>query len=232
VPKHVFALAGGLVFVASLLFFAASYAWRFAETGGPWSAAATRPIAIDIVLFTGFALHHSIFARTGARDWIRRVTPPALERSIYVWISSALLFAVCVWWRPVPGVLWHLTGVARWVVSALQLAAAVFTVIAARRLDVLELAGVRQVFDAAARAHGIDDRGPYGVVRHPIYLGWFGMVWLTPLMTGTRLVFAIVSCLYLVLAIPFEERELRRAFGSRYDEYARAVRWKIVPGVY
>jgi len=74
--------------------------------------------------------------------------------------------------------------------------------------------------------------GPYGLVRHPIYLGWFLMVFGVPIMTNTRLVFALVSCGYLLLAIPLEERSLRRASDGKYDEYIRAVRWKLIPGLY
>jgi protein-S-isoprenylcysteine O-methyltransferase Ste14 len=69
-------------------------------------------------------------------------------------------------------------------------------------------------------------------VRHPIYLGWFLMVWGAPEMTGTRLVFAAASCVYLLLAIIFEERDLHRTFGTAYQRYARRVRWKVLPGVH
>jgi protein-S-isoprenylcysteine O-methyltransferase Ste14 len=58
------------------------------------------------------------------------------------------------------------------------------------------------------------------------------MVWFAPVMTGSRLTFAIVSTAYLVIAVPFEERALRRDFGARYDDYRRRVRWRMVPGVY
>jgi protein-S-isoprenylcysteine O-methyltransferase Ste14 len=53
-----------------------------------------------------------------------------------------------------------------------------------------------------------------------------------PVMTGTRLVFALISCAYLVVAIPFEERTLRQTTGGKYDEYMRLVRWRVLPGVY
>jgi protein-S-isoprenylcysteine O-methyltransferase Ste14 len=69
-------------------------------------------------------------------------------------------------------------------------------------------------------------------VRHPIYLAWFLLVWCAPFMNGTRAVFAAVSCLYLMLAIPFEERDLRRVFGKAYAEYAARVRWRVIPWLY
>ena len=74
--------------------------------------------------------------------------------------------------------------------------------------------------------------GPYGWVRHPIYLGWVMIVFAMPTMTMTRMVFAAVSTAYIVIAIPFEERSLRRASGGTYDRYLKRVRWKLVPGVY
>ena len=58
------------------------------------------------------------------------------------------------------------------------------------------------------------------------------VVWLPPEMNGTRLVFAAVSTFYLALAVPFEERDLVRAFGADYEAYQKKVRWRMVPGVY
>jgi protein-S-isoprenylcysteine O-methyltransferase Ste14 len=53
-----------------------------------------------------------------------------------------------------------------------------------------------------------------------------------PRMTTDRAVFAIISTLYLALAVPLEERSLVQTFGEAYSRYADKVRWKIVPGVY
>ena len=93
--SRVFAIAGGLLFLGSLLYFVFTYGWRFTEAGegGPGS------IAIDIALFTLFALHHSLFARTGLKAVVERGAPPELERSIYVWIASLLFMAVCAAWQ-------------------------------------------------------------------------------------------------------------------------------------
>jgi protein-S-isoprenylcysteine O-methyltransferase Ste14 len=227
-----FALAGGLLFVGSLSFFAFSFGWRFQEAG-PWSlVTGWRPTVIDVVLFTLFALHHSLFARTRMKTWIERVGPAELERSIYVWIASLLFLAVCAAWQPVPGALWRLMGPVALMVRGLQLIGVVLALVAARHLDVLALAGIRQARHEAGPSLPLEETGPYAFVRHPIYLGWFLMVWATPAMTGTRLVFAATSCVYLLLAIRFEERDLRRTFGAAYDRYMQRVRWKVLPGVH
>ena len=51
-------------------------------------------------------------------------------------------------------------------------------------------------------------------------------------MTGDRLIFAGISTLYLLIAMPFEERSLAMSFGRAYDEYRERVRFRIVPYVY
>ena len=68
-------------------------------------------------------------------------------------------------------------------------------------------------------------------MRHPIYLGWILLVFGVGTMTMTRLVFAAVSTVYLLIAIPFEERTLRAHSGA-YDDYIRRVPWKLIPRIY
>ena len=72
----------------------------------------------------------------------------------------------------------------------------------------------------------------YGFVRHPVYFAWVLLVCGAPSMTATRATFALVSALYLALAIPWEERSLTETFGARYEEYKRRVRWRMIPFLY
>ena len=50
-------------------------------------------------------------------------------------------------------------------------------------------------------------------------------------MTTTRFVFAAISTIYLLLAIPLEERTIR-ANAVAYEDYMRRVPWKLIPGIY
>ena len=203
-------------------------AYQYAVTWSRAASSASNAVAVmwNGALFTVFALHHSIFSRTPVRAWITRGAPD-LERSLYVWIASLLFLAVCLLWQPVGGVAWEARGVFRWLLLALQAAGIVLTLRGAAVLDVRELAGL-------TRAGGMEFKtaGPYGWVRHPIYSGWFLMVLAATPMTMTRLVFALVSCAYLVLAIPFEEGTLRRTSAGAYDAYMTRVRWKLIPGIF
>jgi protein-S-isoprenylcysteine O-methyltransferase Ste14 len=219
---------GGGLFLGSLGYFLWWYLVRLSRPASP--DASPSAIVADIALFAVFALHHSVLARSGIKRWVVRLVPSHLERTAYVWIASLLFLGVCVLWQDVPGLLYRHTGVlaaAHWAVVA---SGVWLTMQSVRVIDPLELAGLRQ---ASGGDTAIDFKavGPYGVVRHPIYLGWLLMVFGVPEMNGTRLTFAVVSSLYLVLAIPLEERSLVAA-STAYREYQSKVRWRLIPGLW
>ena len=254
---------GAALFFASLTYFAYFYLVALGQPGVVPAEQVPFAIATNVALFSAFALHHSVFARTGIKTRLARVLPPAFERSAYVWIASLLFLGVCLLWQPLPGVAWEAPGALRMLLYAVQLAGLAVTLKSASRLDIWDLSGVRQVraarsvraeaardgsppvagptpaaFELAnaaspvAAAPPLEVRGPYRWLRHPIYLGWLLLVFGSPVMTAGRLLFAVVSTAYLVVAIPIEERSLVHEFGQSYRDYQKQVRWRLVPGLW
>lgn len=227
------AWVGGGAFVASLLYFLYFY---FIELGRPVAPGGWAPaLTVDVILFTVFALHHSLMPRASMKRWFASVAPASLERSAYVWIASILLALVCLLWRDVPGQIYSIRGPWGWFLRLIQVLGIGLTIRASARLDMLDLAGIRQ---AQAASHHprqpmpLRLTGPYALVRHPIYLGWLAIVFAAPHMTANRLAFAVISTIYLVIGTALEERSLEVEFGESYREYQRKVRWRILPGVY
>lgn len=230
---RVFAWFGAALFLAALGW----CGWSFTVRWGMYPLDARLwPAALhNAALFSAFALHHSLFSRLGIRERVRRLTGPASERSAYVWLASLLFIGMCWLWEPVLGVWWQVTGATAWDGRIVQAMGVLLTVAGARAIDVLELAGLRQL-EGPLRAGGtpavFKTTGVYGLVRHPIYLGWVLMVFGEPTMTATRGVFAVVSTLYLIVAIPLEERSLAATAGPAYDEYRKAVRSRLIPFIW
>ncbi len=76
------------------------------------------------------------------------------------------------------------------------------------------------------------DRGPYGLVRHPIYTAVLllivGGLSRTPSAAGALLTLA--SALFFDRKSAHEERLLTAAYPG-YADYCRRVPWKLLPGV-
>jgi protein-S-isoprenylcysteine O-methyltransferase Ste14 len=220
--KQAVRVLGLALFIASL----ALLAWWWARVaghdrpGGGWTAAGA-----NAALFTAFALHHSVLARSSAKRLVERLVPSEFVRTTYVVVASLLLGTVCVFWQPVGGLLFSATGVVAALLLSVQLLGVAIAVLAVRRISVRELAGLAD----PTMPDQLQSGGPYRLVRHPLYLGWVLFFFFTPHMTADRLLFAAISTLYLVIAMPFEEAALAKQFGNRYVQYRRSVRWRLIP---
>lgn len=226
---------GGAAFAGSLAYLVYFYAVTLAATTGDPSRI-PQHVAWNVALFAVFAAHHSLLARSWAKRRVAATIPPRLERSSYVWVASGLLVLVCWLWAGVPGLVYEADGWWRLPFWTAQGFGILLTVLAARVIDPLDLAGVRQTQERGAPAIAPADTirmvGPFRVVRHPIYLGWMLIVFGTPVMTANRLLFAVLTSAYLLLAIPWEERSMVDTYGDTYRRYQDRVRWRIVPGLW
>lgn len=186
-------------------------------------------LAVDLALLSLFAVQHSGMARPAFKRWWTRIVPEPIERSTYILFANAALIALYVFWRPIPAVVWDVTG------SALATATlwALFTVgwlivlLSTFMIGHWDLFGVRQVW-ANFRDRLLPDdpfRTPalYAVVRHPIMLGFLIAFWAIPRMTVAHLMFAVVTSAYIVVAVRLEERDLVARFGELYEGYRRRV---------
>ncbi len=83
------------------------------------------------------------------------------------------------------------------------------------------------------RGQRVIDTGPYAHVRHPMYVGGLLMFLSVPLQLGSWL--GVAGTLLLVPALLFrivmEERTLAAGLEG-YGDYAKRVRWRLVPCVW
>ena len=220
------AWVGALLFAISLAVFLFSYAVTFA--GQPVTSHPVEDAGVNLLLFAFFASHHSLFARTRMRTWVARTMPVLPERTLFVCVASLLLMLVCWLWRLLPGTVWKVEGALAALVHLVQFAGILLVIRSAAVVGVRDLAGLPP-------SHGgteLKVRGPYRWIRHPIYAGWLLLTFGVPLMTTTRFLFAAASGVYLLIAIPLEERTLRSTMSPAYARYASQVRWRLLPGLY
>ncbi len=83
------------------------------------------------------------------------------------------------------------------------------------------------------RHQHVIDSGPYRSVRHPGYIAaivlFFGMA--LALASQWALVPAVLASSLLIVRTSWEDRLLRAELAG-YEEYARHVRWRLLPGIW
>ena len=75
-------------------------------------------------------------------------------------------------------------------------------------------------------------RGPYAMVRNPMYLGRFFILFGFLMLLGNLwilLAFAVIYWFYMDTRVEREEAHLRPIFGARYDTYCAKVH-RFIPG--
>jgi protein-S-isoprenylcysteine O-methyltransferase Ste14 len=222
--------------VASYLVFLATFAYLAGFMGNLWvpksiDAVPTAPIGqallINLCLLAVFAVQHSVMARGFFKRWLTRFIPAAAERSTYVLASSLALILLMALWEPMGGVVWDvqepMAHAAIHVAYGLGFALILVSTFLINHFD---LFGLRQVWlnlvgreyePLQFKLHTL-----YRYVRHPLYVGFFIVLWATPTMTLAHLVFSIMCSGYILVGTRLEERDLRR-FHPEYEAYARAV---------
>lgn len=168
----------------------------------------------DVVLFiVKISLEMLLFA-------VRR-PPAAFTLSIRAWaITFFSVFSVMMLRPEEPGGVgaeWRQVGIALMQVGL--------------TLHIFALASLGRSFGPVPGKRGVSRRGPYRVVRHPLYLSiaitLSGYV-ICNVSTYNAIAFTVGIGLHL-LRIREEERIL--ALDATYREYSAATRWRLIPGL-
>lgn len=182
---------------------------------------------INLLLLSVFAVQHSLMARPYFKRWWTRIIPPAAERSTYVLFSSLALILLFALWEPMGGVIWSVEAAAgQWAANGAYAFGWLLVLFSTCAINHFDLFGLRQTW-AYARgrdAEPLKFKQPwiYRVVRHPLYVGWFFVMWATPTMTVAHLVFALGTSIYMLIGIQFEEHDLQNVHPE-YRDYKKRV---------
>ncbi len=191
-------------------------------------------LAINVGLLGLFGLQHSVMARQGFKKMWTKFVPAPVERSTYVLFSSLALILLFWQWRPMPSLVWDVQApLGRGILWALFALGWLLVLLATFLINHFELFGLQQVW-RHLRGLGptpVNFKEPlfYKIVRHPLYVGWITAFWAIPTMTASHVVFSLVATGYILVAIQFEERDLK-SLHPEYAVYSKRVPM-LIPGL-
>ncbi len=191
-------------------------------------------LAINVGLLGLFGLQHSVMARQGFKKMWTKFVPAPVERSTYVLFSSLALILLFWQWRPMPSLVWDVQApLGRGILWALFALGWLLVLLATFLINHFELFGLQQVW-RHLRGLGptpVNFKEPlfYKIVRHPLYVGWITAFWAIPTMTAGHVVFSLVATGYILVAIQFEERDLK-SLHPEYAVYSKRVPM-LIPGL-
>lgn len=197
------------------------------DDGTPATSAGAA-VACNVLFLALFAVQHTIMARPAFKEVWTRWVPWQVERSTFVLLSTAILALMAWKWQPLPQPVWHVENpLVAGTLTATSLAGWGMVLVSTFLIDHFELFGVKQAVSyAMGRPHvrpTFKERLFYRWVRHPLMLGFLIAFWATPTMSQGHLLFAMVTSLYVVIAIQIEERTLVYLHGEQYRSYQRRV---------
>ena len=186
-------------------------------------------LALDAVLALVFMAQHSGMIRERFRRKLAGVVPPSQHPALYGAASGLALVVMLAGWQRSAQVVWSLDGAGRLAVAAVWLAAAAWSAWAVRSLGSFDALGLdallagRRAGERPTPTGALIIRGPYRLVRHPLYTAALVYVWTAPTVTADRLLLAVLWTVWMVLGARWEERDLVERFGEPYRAYQRAV---------
>ena len=197
------------------------------------SAPLALAIGINVALIALFGLQHSVMARKGFKARWTRIVPKQAERSVYVLAASAALIVLFLFWQPIPATVWDARGtmfeLPLWILFGTGW---VIVLVSTFLINHFELFGLQQAWLHLRGRQAAEPqlRQPlfYRWVAHPLYSGFFLAFWAIPHMTVGHLLLALGMSAYMLIAIGYEERDLRDLFGADYDRYRSGV-GKLLP---
>ena len=183
--------------------------------------------ALNAGLFLLWAGLHSLLARGFSRRAVSKIFGADFSKLFYVTVAGLTQTAMIFLWRPLDGEIWRFSGVWYAVLTLVFLFSSLFIFYSSVLLDYMEVLGVRSIIRLMKNEPPPEQklmiRGPYAYCRHPVYLGTLVFLWIGPVMTLTRLQFALLGTAYLFLGAWLEEKTAAAELGEAWAQYRQNV---------
>lgn len=182
---------------------------------------------VDIGLSLLFFIQHSGMMRKIFQSKAEKLFLPAYYNAVYAIASGVTLLFMLILWQQSDVLIYSANGLLQWVIRVLFFTVGIGFMWGAGALGGFDPFGVKNIKNhlrrKSARVNPFIVKGPYRLVRHPLYSCMIIMIWLCPYLTLDRLVFNLLWTAWIVIGAILEERDLVDVFGEDYRTYQEKV---------
>lgn len=184
-------------------------------------------IIFNLLLSSIYFVQHSLMIRKSVRKKIDQYLPKESFYSFHSITSGSLLGATVVFWQPTDFVIFSVSYPYRYfllLLTAIAIGGLLWAIVSLSNFDPF---GRKQISNylknRKTKTLVFVLRGPYKITRHPFYFFILAMIWLYPVMSVDRLLFAFIWSCWVVLGTKLEERDLVEEIGDDYVKYQSDV---------
>lgn len=189
----------------------------------------------DALLALQFGVVHSVILHPSTRRRLSSIIRPAFYGCFFCVATCLSLLLTIAFWHHSPVVIWSLQGWGRTVMEIAFLAAWPALIYS------LALTGLGYQTGWTPFWHWLrgqplpkrefQPRGAYRFMRHPVYLSFLGLIWLTPVMTLDHAVLTGIWTVYIFVGSAIKDRRLIHYLGNAYRDYqAKVPGYPLLPG--
>jgi protein-S-isoprenylcysteine O-methyltransferase Ste14 len=184
-------------------------------------------LIFDTGLSLLFFIQHSGMMRKTFQKKAQRIIPEAYYLAVYAIVSGVTLIFLLAFWQKSDWLIYSAKGPAQWGILLLFFTAGIGFMWGAGALGEFDPLGVKNIKNhlraKPPRVNPFIVKGPYRLVRHPLYLFVILMIWLCPDLTADRFLFNVLWTVWIVIGAILEERDLVDFFGNDYRKYQETV---------
>ena len=218
------AVCHGLFLIAGLLMFVSLYSgfsWKFLPNFSFSS------YLLNIFLIIQFPFFHSLlltrFGKKILRWFYSAEFKDKLDTTVYASIASFQLIILFAFWQSSGVLLWVAEGSFFYILSGGYLVGwfllSISSIQAGFGVQTGSLGWIAVYKETEVRFPDMPTRGLFKIIRHPIYLSFAIILWISPYLTLDKVVIGFFYVLYCYFAPRLKEKRFLRIYGERFRNY-------------
>ena len=184
-------------------------------------------LLVDCILSIGFALPHSLLLAPPIQKRMKSWIPSGLVGCVHCSVTCVTLLWMFQSWSLHPTVLWRATGFVEMAILCGFYGSWVALFYSLVITGMGYQTGLTQWWYWMRRQRPPQrvfiESGPYRWMRHPIYMSFLGLIWLTPTMTLDHALLTAMWTAYIYAGSYAKDQRMLRFVGAEYREYASRV---------